>query len=50
MTPTRWIFTWAIIFVFTPILIGSVDFAWYLGGTVMGAVLMIGFALMEGRS
>jgi hypothetical protein len=41
MTPTKWIFLWASIFVFGPILIGSCSVPWYLLGGVMGAALMV---------
>lgn len=51
MTITHLVFMvcWAIWFVFFPILVGSVHILWYLGGTVMGAVLMVGFSVIEWR-
>lgn len=49
MTPFRWILLWAAAFTFGPIIIGRCDFFWYLGGTIMGAVLFIGFAVLDGR-
>jgi hypothetical protein len=49
MTPKRWLFLWSGIFVFIAVFFNPCSLPWYLAGFCMGAVLMIGLALMDGR-